>query len=142
MKEILWRLLALCLGILRLAGGGQESASPSAAQIPVKVGMLRLASSAPLFIGIEKGYFAEEGITPEPVWFDAAQPIAVATASNAIDVGATGLTAGLYNLAAAGQVPYLVADKGRAVSEHSGSFLVVTPQAYAAGVHDVKDLTG
>ena len=85
MKEILWRLLALCLGILMLAGCGQESASPSAAPIPVKVGMLRLASSAPLFIGIEKGYFAEEGIAPEPVWFDAAQPIAVATASNAID---------------------------------------------------------
>lgn len=142
MKEILWRLLALCLGVLMLAGCGQESASPSAATIPVKVGMLRLASSAPLFIGIEKGYFAEEGITPEPVWFDAAQPIAVATASNAIDVGATGLTAGLYNLAAAGQVPYLVADKGREVPEHSGSFLVVTPQAYEAGVHDVKDLAG
>ena len=96
MKEILWRLLALCLGVLMLAGCGQESASPSAAPIPVKVGMLRLASSAPLFIGIEKGYFAEEGIAPEPVWFDAAQPIAVATASNAIDVGATGLTAGIW----------------------------------------------
>ncbi len=68
----------------------------------VKVGVLRLSSTAPIFIGIEKGFFESEGITVEPVWFKAAQPIAVATATGDIEVGATGLTAGLFNSVAQG----------------------------------------
>ena len=44
--------------------------------------MLRLTSSAPLFIALDKGYFAEENLEIDQQWFDAAHPIAVATASS------------------------------------------------------------
>ncbi len=37
--------------------------------------------SAPIFIGIDKGFLEAEGIKAEPFWFKAAQPIAVATST-------------------------------------------------------------
>ena len=64
--------------------------------------MLRLSSSAPVFIAQDKGYFKEAGLEIELKFFDAAQPIAVATASGDVDFGVTAFTAGLYNLAGKG----------------------------------------
>jgi len=104
--------------------------------------MLRLTSSAPLFIAMDKGFFAEEGIEIEPQWFDAAHPIAVSTASSKVDVGATGITASLYNMAANGQKLGIVADKGREQKGYSSSALLVTTDNYNAGVKSLKDLKG
>ena len=104
--------------------------------------MLRLTSSAPLFIAMDKGFFAEEGIEIEPQWFDAAHPIAVSTASSKVDVGATGITASLYNMAANGQKLGIVADKGREQKGYSSSALLVTTDNYNAGVKILKDLKG
>ena len=104
--------------------------------------MLRLTSSAPLFIAMDKGFFAEEGIEIEPQWFDAAHPIAVSTASAKVDVGATGITASLYNMAANGQKLGIVADKGREQKGYSSSALLVTTDNYNAGVKSLKDLKG
>src|SRR5664279_3463338 len=67
--------------------------------LKAKVGVLRLSSSAPVFIAQDKGYFREAGLEIELKFFDAAQPIAVATTSGDIDFGITAFTAGLYNLA-------------------------------------------
>ncbi|WP_418852627.1 ABC transporter substrate-binding protein, partial [Phascolarctobacterium succinatutens] len=106
------------------------------------LGMLRLTSSAPLFIAMDKGFFAEEGIEIEPQWFDAAHPIAVSTASSKVDVGATGITASLYNMAANGQKLGIVADKGREQKGYSSSALLVTTDNYNAGVKSLKDLKG
>ncbi|WP_419577659.1 ABC transporter substrate-binding protein, partial [Phascolarctobacterium succinatutens] len=108
----------------------------------VSLGMLRLTSSAPLFIAMDKGFFAEEGIEIEPQWFDAAHPIAVSTASSKVDVGATGITASLYNMAANGQKLGIVADKGREQKGYSSSALLVTTDNYNAGVKSLKDLKG
>src|SRR3954464_441430 len=41
-----------------------------------KVGVLRLSSSAPVFIAQDKGYFKEAGLALELKFFDAAQPLA------------------------------------------------------------------
>ena len=70
--------------------------------LKAKVGVLRLQSSAPVFIAQEKGYFREVGLDVELKFFDAAQPIAVATTSGDVDFGITAFTAGLYNLAGNG----------------------------------------
>jgi NitT/TauT family transport system substrate-binding protein len=106
----------------------------------VKVGLLKLSSSAPIFIGMEKGFFEAEGIRVEPVWFRSAQPIAVATASGDIDVGATGLTAGLYNSVAQGIKIAIVADKGREWPGYKLTALMVDREQ--TGLRDLKDLKG
>jgi NitT/TauT family transport system substrate-binding protein len=108
----------------------------------VKVGLLKLSSSAPVFVGIGKGFFEAEGIKVEPVWFKSAQPIAVATASGDVDVGATGLTAGLYNSVAQGMKIMVVADKGREWPGYKLTALIVDTEQWKAGVRDLKDLKG
>lgn len=108
----------------------------------VKVGALRLSNTAPLFIGMDKRFFELEGIKVEPVWFKAAQPIAVALATGDIDVGATGVTAGLYNSIAQGMKISIVADKGREWPGYKLTALLVDTEQWKAGVRELKDLRG
>ena len=108
----------------------------------VKVGVLRLSSTAPVFIGMDKGFFEVEGIKVDPVWFKAAQPIAVATASGDVEVGATGLTAGLYNSIAQGMKISIVADKGRVWPGYKLTAIIVDTEQWKAGLRDLKDLKG
>jgi NitT/TauT family transport system substrate-binding protein len=131
------RVVTLLVLILLVAAG-------AGAQPPqkVKLGVLKLTSSAVLFLGVEKGYFKEFGIEPELVYFQAAQPIAVALASGDIDVGATGLTAGLYNIVAGGVPIWIVADKGREWPDHNLTALVVRKDLHDNGVRTMRELKG
>ncbi|MGA7808232.1 ABC transporter substrate-binding protein, partial [Bradyrhizobium sp.] len=95
------------IGWVRLAFAGLLAISAvetARADEPLKarIGVLRLSSSAPVFIAQDKGYFRDAGLDIELKFFDAAQPIAVATTSGDIDIGITAFTAGLYNLAGKG----------------------------------------
>ena len=132
------RVAAVVLALALLA------AIPAGAQAPqtVKLGVLKLTSSAVLFLGVEKGYFKEFGVEPELVYFQAAQPIAVALASGDIEVGATGLTAGLYNIVAGGVRIWIVADKGREWPDHNLTALLVRKDLYDSGVRTMRELKG
>jgi NitT/TauT family transport system substrate-binding protein len=112
-----------------------------AEDIKVKVGVLRLSSSAPVFIAQDKGYFREAGLDVELKFFDAAQPIAVAAVSGDIDFGVTSLTAGLYNLAGKGTLKVI----GGMSHEKAGFPLIgyfATEKAYASGLKTPRDLAG
>jgi len=113
-----------------------------AADAPVRVGLLKLATSAPLFVAQERGYFKDEGLNVEFKWFQAAQPIAVAVAAREVEVGATGLTAGLYNLFGGGVKMYIVADKGREAPGFPLNGFIVRKVLYEGGVRSLRDLKG
>ena len=137
--------IILSLIILVLAGcSSSANPAPSVDKVEKKtsIAMLKLTSSAPIFIGIEKGFFKEQGIDLDIQWFQAAQPIAVATASNKVDIGATGITAGLYNMVAGGQNLSIVADKGREQKGYSSSAVLVSTDLWKKGVKKVADLKG
>jgi len=109
--------------------------------LKAKVGVLRLSSSAPVFIAQDKGYFKEAGLEVELKFFDAAQPIAVATTSGDIDFGITAFTAGLYNLAGKGTLKVI----GGMSREKAGYPLIgyfASNNAYASGLKTPKDLAG
>jgi len=128
-----WLILPLALAV------GLAAAAGAAEPRKVKVGVLKLSSSAPVFIGVEKGFFRETGVEPELIYFQAAQPVAVAIAAGDIEVGATGLTAGLYNIVAGGEKLWVVADKGREWPGFPLTGLVVQKDG---PIHSVKDLRG
>jgi NitT/TauT family transport system substrate-binding protein len=107
----------------------------------VKIGVLRTTSAGPIYITIEKGYFAAEGIQPELVYFDAAQPVAVATVSGDIDIGATGLTAGFYNLANQGALRIIGAQGREAAGFHNLAYLI-SNHAYETGLKSLRDVGG
>jgi len=130
------RRLPLLLAALAVA---LVPASAAAQPKKVKVGVLKLTSSAPLFVGVEKGFFREAGVEPELVYFQAAQPVAVAIASGDIEVGATGLTAGLFNIVGGGEKLWVVADKGREWPGYPLTALVVQKDG---PIRAVKDLRG
>src|SRR5260370_5236341 len=109
--------------------------------LKAKVGVLRLSSSAPVFIAQDKGYFHDAGLDIELKFFDAAQPIAVATTSRDVDFGITAFTAGLYNLAGKGTLKVI----GGMSREKAGYPLIgyfASNNAYAAGLKTPKDLAG
>src|ERR1700676_2412678 len=109
--------------------------------LKAKVGVLRLSSSAPVFIAQDKGYFRDAGLDIELKFFDAAQPIAVATTSGDVDFGITAFTAGLYNLAGKGTLKVI----GGMSREKAGYPLIgyfASNNAYAAGLKAPKDLAG
>jgi NitT/TauT family transport system substrate-binding protein len=131
------RRVALGLLVVLLVG-----ALPTSAQDRPRVGVLKLTSSAPIFVGVEKGFFKEFGVEPELVYFQAAAPIATALAAGQLDVAATGLTAATYNIVLGGEKLWIVADKGREWPDHRLTAIVVRKDLYDAGVRRVTDLKG
>src|ERR1700732_392042 len=125
-------------GLLAIAASGLARADELQ---KAKVGVLRLSSSAPVFIAQDKGYFREAGLDIELKFFDAAQPIAVATTSGDVDFGITAFTAGLYNLAGKGTLKVI----GGMSREKAGYPLIryfASNNAYAADLKTPKDLAG
>jgi len=136
------RFAAAAIAVIALAVTASLAAPAALAQSKVKVGVLKLTSSAPVFLGVEKGYFKEFGIEPELVYFQAAAPIATALAAGQVEVGATGLTAALYNIVLGGEKLWIVADKGREWPGFPLVGIVVQKELWDGGVRTIKDLKG
>src|SRR5437588_7121846 len=133
-----WFARLVAVGLLVLAATGLARAEEP---LKAKIGVLRLSSSAPVFIAQDKGYFRDAGLDVELKFFDAAQPIAVATTSGDIDFGITAFTAGLYNLAGKGTLKVI----GGMSREKAGYPLIgyfASNNAYAGGLKTPKDLAG
>src|SRR6201995_4624932 len=128
---------ATLVALLALGTGAARAEEP----LKAKIGVLRLSSSAPVFIAQDKGYFREAGLDIELKFFDAAQPIAVATTAGDVDFGITAFTAGLYNLAGKGVLKVI----GGMSREKAGYPLIgyfASNNAYAGGLKAPKDLAG
>lgn len=114
---------------------------PAAAADAITIGVVKSTTSAPLYVAIEKGFFAAEGIDPRLVFFDAAQPIAVGVVSGDLDFGVTGYTGGFYQLAAQGALKIIAAHSGEAPGFHGLGYFIAN-RAYDAGLRSMKDIPG
>jgi len=84
------------------------TATPGVAADKVKFGMLRVPQV--LLVGIDKGFFKQEGIDVEPVFFRSGAELVPSLSTGQIDIAATAAGAALYNAMARGVKAILVAD--------------------------------
>jgi NitT/TauT family transport system substrate-binding protein len=110
--------------------GGAMGANPACAE-SVTVGLSKLFGASAIPIGLERGYFAAEGLDVKMVFFDSAQPIAVGVASGDLDFGIAGMTASFYTLAAQGHLRLLGTSSSEAPGFHALAYLA------SNGAHDV-----
>jgi NitT/TauT family transport system substrate-binding protein len=107
----------------------------------IKIGISKLLSYPGVPIAIERGYFKEQGIDADMVFFDSAQPVAVAVASGSVDFGVAGLSAAFYTLAGQGQLR-MIAASGYEQPGFYNIVLLGSLKAYEAGLKSPKDLPG
>jgi NitT/TauT family transport system substrate-binding protein len=119
------------------------SSGPAGAADVVKMGDLPAISSAGLYVAMEKGFFAEKGITVEPERFASGGKMMPALATGQIDVATGTASAGLFNSIASGQDFKIVADKGQVRPGASFTPLIVRKDLVDTGkVKRVRDLKG
>ena len=128
--------LAMVGGLLFAVGG-----AGSAAAEKLQVGVLKLVSSGPVFMAQDLGYFRDAGLEVEFKFFEAAQPVAVATVSGDVDLGVTGVTAGFYNLAGKGALK-LIAGQAREEPGYKLVAVIASRKAAEAGLKRLEDLPG
>jgi NitT/TauT family transport system substrate-binding protein len=115
--------------------------APASAQERVSVAVLRFVSSGALFLGVERGYFKEQGLDVDLKFFDAAQPIAVAVVTGDADLGVTAFTAGLFNLAGKGGLK-VIAAQAKEAKGYEGNAILASKAAWEKGLRRIDDLKG
>ena len=116
-------------------------AASAAEAEPLKIGGVRNSAAAALYIATDKGYFAAAGIEPEFIDFDAPGPVPVAVVSGAIDIGAAGVSAPLYALAAQGGLK-IIAGQAHETPGYQVTGFIVSNAAFAAGLKSLDQLDG
>ncbi|MDD7804676.1 MAG: ABC transporter substrate-binding protein [Endozoicomonas sp. (ex Botrylloides leachii)] len=105
----------------------------------LRIGMLKLMSGGVVQLAKKEGFFQEQGINIKILSFDSAQQVARAVASGDVDIGLTGLTAAVYNLAAKGKLK-IIAGSSREVRGWKGSAYVVSNKEWNAGIRKPEQL--
>lgn len=128
-----------------LAVGSVAACLPGAAraQAPdvVTIGGIQLPTNAPLFIAIEKGFFARENIKIDLRWFTAASSVSSAVVSRDIDIGMTGTTAAAFNLAAKGGFK-IIAGSTRDAPNFPLNALLISNKAFDSGITSFAAMSG
>jgi NitT/TauT family transport system substrate-binding protein len=114
--------------------------SPARAE-SIKVGISKLIGYPGVPIAVERGYFKAEGIDAEMVYFDSAQPIAIAVASGDVQFGTAGMSASFYTLAGQGQLKLIASSGGDAPGFYNLAY-IASNKAFDAGLKSAADLKG
>jgi ABC-type nitrate/sulfonate/bicarbonate transport system substrate-binding protein len=152
-----WALVvaATICALLVTSGGGlspgrADAARPDAAQVAplnppvtVRVGVQGSAANSPIYIGYERGYFRQEGLSLELTNLPSANELIPALAAGHIEVASGGIAAGLFNAMARGIDVRMVADSASMPPGERGSAWVVRQDLLDGGqVRTPADLRG
>ena len=118
-------------------GGSARADGPDT----VTVGGIQLPTNAPLFIAMDKGYFAKQGIKVDVTWFTAAAAVFTAVVSRDVDVGMTGTTAATFNLAAKGGFK-IIGGTTLDAPHFPLNGVLVSNKAWDAGFTSLKEMGG
>ena len=99
----------------------------------VTVGMLKLTTGGVINMARERGFFRENNIDLQIITFESAQQVALAVAAGDVDIGQSGLTAAVYNLAGKDRLK-VVAGSSREVNGWPGVAYMVSNRQWQKGV--------
>ncbi|MEW6667688.1 MAG: ABC transporter substrate-binding protein [Thermodesulfobacteriota bacterium] len=106
---------------------------PAAAADKIKVGYLHtLAVDGQFWIGVHKGYFAEQGLEMEPIVFTSGVPLMQALSGGSVDVAIMGAVISNFPSRGVGKV-FLIND-----IEYNTAMLFARPETNAKKIQDVK----
>lgn len=88
------------------------AAGTTAAEETLNVGLFYTVSDLPMLIALDQGYFEEEGITLDLTSFKSGAQMMAPLGTGQLDVGATIISAGLFNLASRDVNLTVVSDRG------------------------------
>ena len=109
----------------------------------VHVGIAQTMSDSAYYIGEEKGYFRDEGITLDMTPFKSAAGMVAPLGTGELDVGGGTVSAGLYNAATRGLNVKIVADEGSMRPGYGYSSLLVRKDLVDGGRYKTfADLKG
>jgi ABC-type nitrate/sulfonate/bicarbonate transport system substrate-binding protein len=114
---------------------------PASADDTVKVGVFQSISDAGIYVAIEKGYFAEQGLKVDVQNIDSSSTVTTALVSGDIDVSGGSPAASIYNAVRQGLPIQIVADKGSTLPGH-GYFAFMVRKALADQIKTPADLRG
>jgi NitT/TauT family transport system substrate-binding protein len=126
---------------LLLSSALAAECTPGHAADAIKIATLRVAAGAPLYIAQERGYFAKQNLSAELVFMDQPQVMGQGILSGDLDIGMVGLGAAFFNVAGQGALRIIGANNDEAPG-FSGLAVAASNQAYASGLHSVRDLGG
>lgn len=104
--------VALTLGLVAHVSPPITPVQAAQAPVQVRLGIIGGASDAGFFIGLDQGYFREQGIELETTQFDSAARMVAPLGAGQLDAGGGAHSAGLMNAIARGIALKIVADKG------------------------------
>jgi NitT/TauT family transport system substrate-binding protein len=120
-----------------------RAAPPEPLPAPLKVHMGSVGSigDGPIYIALDRGYFAELGLDVEDVRFDAATRMMAPLAAGQLDLVSAAITAGLFNAVARDIDVRMVADRGVLMPGFGPSGLAVRQDLWDSGaVRTLADL--
>jgi NitT/TauT family transport system substrate-binding protein len=107
----------------------------------VNVSVFESVSDAGIYVALDRGYFAHEGVDVALSQLDATTMVTTALVSGEIDVAGASPSAGVYNAIGQGVPIHIVADKGR-MPPGNGYIGLVVRQGLVDQVKRVADLKG
>ncbi|HLH26304.1 MAG TPA: ABC transporter substrate-binding protein [Chloroflexota bacterium] len=130
-------------GSPQAAGGGTAAPGPLATPIKVRMGSVGSLVDGPLYVALDRGYFADVGLDVEDIRAQGATELVAPLAAGQIDVLGAAMAAGLYNAFARNIDVRIVADKGRLLKGHGNAGLVARQDLWDSNtVRTLPDLRG
>lgn len=119
-----------------------DSAEPAAELAEVKVGYVPVSIFAPVFVALEKGYYAEQGLNVSLEPFPGGSDPVVLTASGQLDIAIGGAGPAFWNAIAQG-LPIKVIAPGHAEGNPVATPIMISKSVCDAGeITSVADLRG
>lgn len=121
------------------------AAQPAAAREPaaVRMGVLAILAEAGMYVALERGYFAEEGITADFVTFDTGAKAIPALATSQVDASGGAFSPGLVNAVQRGVAVKMVGSLSSYEEGFNSGYLMVRRDLADSGaIRDWPDFRG